>query len=58
MNECHLIKRNLGRLLVHVDIFEERAIHVVRLLFDDGAKLEQLVGHRLVGTLENIHQAA
>lgn len=49
-----LVKGDLGGLLRHVDVLEEGAVHVVRLLLDGGAKLEQVVGHGLVGTLENV----
>lgn len=49
-----LIERDLGRLLVHVDVLEEGSVHVVGLLLDNGAELEQLVGDLLVGTLENV----
>lgn len=49
-----LVKSNLGGLLVHVDVLEERSVHVVRLLLNSRAKLKQLVGHGLVGTLENV----
>ncbi len=42
----------------HVDVLEKGAIHVVRLLLDRGAKLEQLVGDGLFGALEDVDQAA
>ena len=46
-----LVKRNLGCLLVHVHILEKRAVHIVRLLLDGRAELEELVGDGLVGAL-------
>ena len=52
-----LIKRNLGCFLVHVDILEEGAVHVVRLLLDNGAEFEQLVWDGLVCALENVDQS-
>lgn len=52
-----LIKSNLGRLLVHVDILEESTVHIVSLLLDSGSKLEEVLGDRLVGTLEDVYQA-
>lgn len=51
-----LIKCDLGRLGVHVDILEESAVHVVSLLLNGGAELEEIFGYGLVGTSENVDE--
>lgn len=55
--QAHLIEDNLGGLLSHVDVLEEGAVGVVGLLLDGGAELEELVGHGLVGALEDVDQS-
>lgn len=52
----NLIKSNFCRLLVRIRFLEEAAVHVVSLLLDDSTKLHQLVGNRLVGTLEDVDE--
>jgi hypothetical protein len=52
-----LIKCDLGRLGVHVDILEESAVHVVSLLLNGGTELEEIFGYRLVGTSENVDES-
>ena len=51
-----LIKGDLGRLLAHVDILEECTIRVMGLFLDSGAELEQVLGHLLLGSSENIDE--
>jgi hypothetical protein len=51
-----LIKCDLGRLGVHVDILEESAVHVVSLLLNGGTELEEIFRHGLVGTSENVDE--
>ena len=43
--------------MVHVDVLEEGAVHVVSLLLDGGSELEKVLGHRLVGTSEDVDKA-
>lgn len=43
--------------MVGINVLEEAAVHVVRLLLDDGAELHQLVRNGLVGALENVDEA-
>jgi hypothetical protein len=42
--------------LVRIDVLEEAAVHVVRLLLDNGAKLHQLIGNRLISALEDVDE--
>lgn len=51
-----LVKCNLGSLLAHVDVLEERAVRVVGLLLDGGSKLEKVLRHLLVGALEDVDE--
>ena len=54
VHSFRLIKSDLGRFLVHVDVLEEGSVHVVRLLLDSRAKLEKLIRYWLVGTLQDV----
>ena len=51
-----LIECDLGSLLAHVNILEERPIRVVTLPLHRGTKLEQLIRNRLVGSLQNVDE--
>lgn len=51
-----LIKCNLGGLCVHINILEESTVHIVSLLLDGGAELEEILGHGLVGSSENVDE--
>lgn len=42
--------------MVRIHVLEETTVHIVSLLLDDGAKLHQLVGNGLVGTLEDVDE--
>jgi hypothetical protein len=53
-----LIKGDLRRRLHRVNIFVKGAVRVVALLLDSGAELHQLLGHGLVGGLEDVDQTA
>lgn len=52
-----LIERDLGGLLVGVNVLVERAIGIVGLLLDGGAELEKLLGNGLLGGSEDVDEA-
>lgn len=52
------VERYLLALLAHINVFEESAVGIVGLLLDRRSELEQLLRHRLVGTLEDVDKTA
>lgn len=50
------VKADFGCLLGEVNFLEVRSIQLALLLFDSGAKLEQLRGDCLLGFLQHVDQ--
>ena len=52
----NLVKRDLGGLLHLTRISVESTVRLMGLLLDCSTKLQEILGNRLVGTLEDIDQ--
>lgn len=53
-----IIKSDLRGLLRHIHILEESTVHIVSLLLDRCAKLEEVIWNGLVGSTENVDEGA